>query len=189
MTTSLTYNDANQLLTEGYSGGTLGGFTVTGGYDTALRRTSLSLNSSPAVSLTYGYDYASRLTNVTDGTYSAGYTFLVNSPLIGQITLKSNTTVRLTTTKQFDYLNRLQGISSAPAAAGQLPLSYAYQYNAANQRTRMTLTDSSFWIYGYDSLGQVKSGKRYWADGTPVPGAIARSANPAAMPTGRIFAR
>src|SRR5262249_41053098 len=30
--------------------------------------------------------------------------------------------------------------------------------------------DDSFWIYEYDSLGQVKSGKRYWSDQTPVAG-------------------
>src|SRR5213594_4562100 len=44
------------------------------------------------------------------------------------------------------------------------------QYNDANQRTRVTLNDGSFWIYQYDSLGQVTSGKKFWADGGPVPG-------------------
>lgn len=49
-------------------------------------------------------------------------------------------------------------------------MSLSCQYNDANQRTRATLNDGSFWIYRYDSLGQVISGKRYWNDGTPVPG-------------------
>ena len=52
-------------------------------------------------------------------------------------------------------------------------VSYDYQYsqyNGANQRTRTQLADGSFWIYEYDSLGQVKSGKRYWSDWTPVAG-------------------
>ena len=44
------------------------------------------------------------------------------------------------------------------------------QHNNANQRTRVNLADGSFWIYEYDSLGQVKSGKRYWPDWTPVAG-------------------
>lgn len=120
---------------------------------------------------TFGYDTtSSRLTNVTDGTYSAGYTYLANSPLVSQITLKSNTTVRMTTSKQYDYMNRLQQIMSSPAATNQLPIAYGYAYNHANQRNRVTLNDGSFWIYEYDVLGQVKSGKKYWVDGIPVPG-------------------
>ena len=40
--------------------------------------------------------------------------------------------------------------------------------NSANQRTRTTHADGSYWIYQYDTLGQVTSGKRFWPDGTPV---------------------
>ena len=41
-TTTLTYNDADQLLAEGYVGsGALSGYTVSRGYDTLLRRTNL----------------------------------------------------------------------------------------------------------------------------------------------------
>ena len=35
---------------------------------------------------------------------------------------------------------------------------------------RYNLADGSFWVYEYDSLGQVKSGKRHWSDWTPVAG-------------------
>src|SRR5438270_2798215 len=35
---------------------------------------------------------------------------------------------------------------------------------------RITLADDSYWLYEYDSLGQVKSGKKYWSDWTPVAG-------------------
>jgi YD repeat-containing protein len=45
-----------------------------------------------------------------------------------------------------------------------------YLYNDANQRTRRTSVDDSYWRYEYDSLGQVVSGKRYWSDGTLVAG-------------------
>ena len=34
----------------------------------------------------------------------------------------------------------------------------------------MTRNDGSYWVYEYDTLGQVKSGKRYWREGTPVAG-------------------
>src|SRR6266567_4113756 len=46
----------------------------------------------------------------------------------------------------------------------------AKQYNDANQRKTLTLNNGCYWIYQYDALGQVTSGKKYWADGTPVPG-------------------
>jgi RHS repeat-associated protein len=67
-------------------------------------------------------------------------------------------------------LNRLLGISGVPGAANQLTLGFAYVYNDANQRRRATSAEGSFWIYQYDNLGQVISGKKYWADGTPVAG-------------------
>src|SRR3974390_331484 len=80
----------------------------------------------------------------------------------------------MATTKQFDFLNRLTQISSAPSSPPPWPapqvVSFSYQYNNANQRTRCTLADGSYWIYQYDSLGQVTGGKKYWADGTPVAG-------------------
>jgi RHS repeat-associated protein len=114
------------------------------------------------------YDPASRLTNVTDGTYAAGYVYLANSPLVSQITFRSNSTVRMTTTKTYDYLNRLLQISSVPSASSVV--SFDYAYNDANQRVRVNLADGSFWLYEYDSLGQVRSGKRYWSDWTPVAG-------------------
>ncbi len=76
----------------------------------------------------------------------------------------------MTTTKQYDYLNRLTSISSAGSQLAA-PVSFSYSYNSANQRTRNMLADNScFWSYGYDTLGQVTSGKKYWSDQTPVAG-------------------
>ncbi len=74
----------------------------------------------------------------------------------------------MTTTKSYDYLNRLTTISSA--AGGSNVAVFNYANNAANQRTAITNVDSSRWVYQYDSLGQVVSGKKYWFDGTPVAG-------------------
>jgi hypothetical protein len=65
-----------------------------------------------------------------------------------------NGTQVMTTTKQFDFLNRLRSISSS-GSQPLSPVSYAYSYNEANQRTRTGLADSSYWRYEYDSLGQV----------------------------------
>jgi YD repeat-containing protein len=105
---------------------------------------------------------------VSDGTNSATYSYLVNSPLVSQILFKQAAATRMTTTQQYDYLNRLQQISAVPSG-GQLGTMYGYQYNAANQRTVATLADNSQWKYGYDSLGQVTSGKKNWSNQGAVP--------------------
>ena len=73
----------------------------------------------------------------------------------------------MTTSKQFDYLNRLTSISSGIGASA---VGYSYAYNSANQRIRCMLADGSYWLYEYDSLGQVRSGRKYWSDQTPVAG-------------------
>ena len=166
----LAFNDANKLLSESYSGGTLSGLSVTNTFDQFLRRAALAVgnSSSPMLQHSFGYDTASRLATVTDNTgttaYSATYTYLANSPLISQITFKQGTTTRMSTTKQYDFLNRLTSISSSSS------ISSSYAYNNANQRTRSTLADGSYWVYTYDALGQVVSGHKYWFDQTPVAG-------------------
>jgi YD repeat-containing protein len=166
----LFYTAAGQLLSETGTAGTVNGLRVTNAFDAYLRRTSVG-SANGATTLTahdYGYDTAGRLSSAADGTFSATYSYLANSRLVSEIEFTSNSIVKLTTTKTYDNLNRLSSISSAPSAASAL--SYTYSYNDANQRTRVNLADGSFWIYEYDALGQVKSGKRYWSDWTPVAG-------------------
>jgi len=143
------------LLGESFSGGPLTGLSVTNGYDQYLRRTNLTALAASLLSqTTYGYDNASRLLTVNDGNNDvATYNYLANSPLVGQITFRQNSNTRMTTSKQYDDLNRLTQISSAPGGAGLLPLTYSYTYNAANQRTKNTFADGSHWVYQYDALG------------------------------------
>lgn len=74
----------------------------------------------------------------------------------------------MTTTKKYDYLNRVLGIRSVAAQTNVT--AFNYRYNDANQRQAVTLEDGSYWSYEYDRLGQVTSGKRFWGDGTPVAG-------------------
>jgi RHS repeat-associated protein len=174
ITTALAYNLAGELLSEAYSGGTLAGFSVTNGFDQFMRRTNLTaLNgASVLVKDAFGYDNASRLQTVTDNSgstaYSAAYNFVANSPLVSQIAFKSNAVTRMTTSKTFDFLNRLTQISSVPS--GSAAVSFTYSYNNANQRAGVQLGDGSYWRFGYDSLGQVTSGHKYFADETPVAG-------------------
>jgi len=171
MTTVRTFDDAGNLLTETYSGGPLHGLSVTNGYDHFLRRTNavlLSPQGAVLASTAYVFDSASRLKTVSDGTNNATYDYLANSPLAGQVTFKQSSAARMTTTKQYDLLNRLLSVASAPSAGP--PVSFAYGYNFANQRTNVTLADNSRWAFAYDALGQLTSGKKRWPDGTPVAG-------------------
>ncbi len=169
---SLAYNAAGQVLNETNNSGTLIGGNLRFTYDQYLRRTNHQLfaTNTSLLNHSFGFDAASRLTNASDGSFSGGYSFLANSPLISQITYRASGATRMTTTKSYDKLNRLTAISSQPGAAGAGPVSFNYTYNDANQRTRVSLEDGSFWIYQYDKLGQVTSGKRYWSDWTPVAG-------------------
>jgi RHS repeat-associated protein len=168
ITTTYGYNGVSELLTESYSGGTLGGLSISSGYDSLLRKTNVMVTGFAGTMNGYAYDNASRLSMVSDGTNSATYSYLANSPLVSQILFKQAAATRITTTQQYDYLNRLQQISAAPSG-GQLGTVYAYQYNAANQRIVATLADNSQWKYGYDSLGQVISGKKNWSNQGAVP--------------------
>jgi RHS repeat-associated protein len=170
ITTSLGYNNANQFLGEGNSGGIMDGLSITNVYDSLLRRTNVSAISSSALSAAaYGYDSASRLSTATNESGDwAAYTYLANSPLVSQIMFKQGATTRMTTTKKYDFLNRLTQIASAPSAGSNIASSYTY--NSANQRTRNVEADGSYWRYQYDALGQVTAGRKYWADQTPVAG-------------------
>jgi RHS repeat-associated protein len=120
---------------------------------------------------TNAYDTAGRLSSVTaDSGASATYGYLPNSPLWQTLTFRQGTTNRLTTTRGHDRLNRLQTISSSSSSSSSSPVGVNYLYNDASQRVRATDADGSHWVYEYDALGQVKGGKKYWADGTPVAG-------------------
>ncbi len=159
-----TYNDAGQLLTETFP---VAGVTITNGYDSLLRRSSLSSGAggSPVF---YGYDAASRLSTVAQASQLVTYSYLANSPLVSNITFKTSGATKMTTTKSYDNLNRLTSIVSVPSASSAV--SFSYDHNSANQRTRRTDTDGSYWDYTYDSLGQVTSGHKKWSDTTSVAG-------------------
>ncbi|HUD83607.1 MAG TPA: hypothetical protein VMQ67_08895, partial [Candidatus Saccharimonadales bacterium] len=63
--TSFVYDLANDVLSESYSNGILGGLTVTNQFDPDLRRTNMVLwNGAALVRAIYGYDNASRLASV-----------------------------------------------------------------------------------------------------------------------------
>jgi len=157
-----TFNDAGLPLSESYSNGPLDGISISSVYDGFLRRTTntTALNGTNLTMITNNFDAASRLYFISDQTDSATYSYLSNSPLVQQINLKQGSTTRMTTSKTYDYLNRLTAISSANASSVVLD-SHNYGYNSANQRTAVTNTDNSKWNYSYDSLGQVTGGGKH----------------------------
>ena len=169
LTATRAFNPAGQLLAESYSGGVLDGLSVTNGYDSLLRRSSLAaLHNSSFLLHTFGFDSASRVSAVSDGTNSATYAYLANSPLVDTVVFQQNATTRMTRTNRYDYLNRLTSVTSS---VGGMPVSaFSYAYNDANQRVAVTNVDSTRWSWGYDALGQVTSGKKYWSDNTIVAG-------------------
>jgi YD repeat-containing protein len=165
-TTTFSYTTASLPLGESHVGGTLGGWAVTNTFDGNLRRATVAATLSGAAQFTqgYGYDTAGRLQSATSGSFSAEYGYHANSPLVSTVSHRYGGNNRMVTTKQYDLINRLSSIANGSGD------SHAYGYNGANQRTNVVRADGSYWVYAYDSLGQVTSGKRYWSDGTPVAG-------------------
>ena len=74
----------------------------------------------------------------------------------------------MTSVNSFDRLNRLK--STVSSIGSGIVSSHAYSYNDADERTRAALADGSFWNYGYDDLGQLTSGNRFWRNGPAVIG-------------------
>jgi len=176
ITTDLRYNDADQALTEAYTGGTLAGLNMAWTYDSALRRDTVRAKNGGTTqqAATYQYDTAGRLWKVIDSSYVGTYGYHANSMLINTLgyTNGGGTGQGLAVSRAYDRLNRLTSVSSKPygSAAPSLPVGFQYQYNTANQRTRADLGDGTYWVYEYDALGQVTRGRRYWGDGTPMAG-------------------
>src|SRR5271165_3628622 len=103
--------------------------SVSSGFDALLRRANVAalLGSSVLGEAGYGYDYASRLKTASDASGdSVTFTYLANSPLVSQIVSKQGATTRMTTTKLYDFLNRLTQISSMPSAGSNIASAYTY---------------------------------------------------------------
>ncbi len=172
--TTLDYDYVGNLLRESYVGGSLAGISVTNGYDHWLRRTNVVAwyGLGPLNWSQYSYEAGNRLHSASEWLtayirgVSATYGYLASSRLVGQIAFVNGAS-QVTTTKKYDKLNRLKGVSTG---AGGSVASFSYNYDNANQRIRVTVEDGSYWLYEYDASGQVTSGRKYWSDGSPVSG-------------------
>ena len=177
-TTTLSYNNLGELLTEGHAGGDLNNLSVNLTYDAFARRmTMLAMNgATPLLNQNYGYQAGtSRLRQVDDGTQAARYDYEPNSPLVNTVTMGmvsgGSVIPRLTTVRDYDKWNRLMGVTATPSGSTMPAMGKrGYEYNAAQQRKRQTLEDGSYWAYDYDALGQVKAGNHHLKDGMPLAG-------------------
>jgi len=80
----------------------------------------------------YGYDEASHLESVSDGTNSATNSCLDNSPFAEQIAFATNGTTVMTTPKAYDFLNRLTAMTSAAGGSNVAVFNYAFVYDGWN---------------------------------------------------------
>lgn len=171
-TTTTVYQGLTSLpFTESTASGVLDGVTLTRGYDTLYRPTTLSV---PAAAYDHGLTYrdGSRLDTLTttlQGTTTThAYTYLANSSLISTLTQKLGATTALSTTRTYDRLNRLVSIAASPSSS---PVnSTAYGFNSANQRILATDASGDNWNYGYDSLGQVTAAAKKTSTAVVIPG-------------------
>src|SRR5690606_31753058 len=179
-TRTIAYSEPGQPLEEDFTSGVLDAVRIVNAYDTSLRRTENELLVS-ALSrnfVTFEYEEDSgRLEKVNRrpyrgapdlALYSGQYAYKPHADLVDTLTFRHGTTLLTTGTRTYDNLDRLTTIAWDSAAGPDE--SYTYTYNDANQRTRLDLADGSYWIYTYDDLGQLLSGKRHLAGGAHLPG-------------------
>jgi YD repeat-containing protein len=83
---------------------------------------------------------------------------------MSNVVFKNGGTTRMTTSRTYDGFGRLTSIAAIRNPQSEIRNSFSYAYNPANQRAAVTNADNSRWDFGYDSLGQVTSGKKRWSD-------------------------
>lgn len=168
---AITYTAAGQPDVITHTGGPLDGIALDYAQD-ALNRPAgytATMGAQIVAAASHGYDAAGRLGTVTFRNDTFVYSYIQGSgSLVGGITARRNNNPVMTTTKNYDGLNRLTTISQRVGT--NVVSSHAYAYNQADQRTRATREDGAYWDYSYDTLGQVVGGIKKTAAGQPIPG-------------------
>jgi len=167
---TVTRNGLGQVTNESWSVGPHTGRSLSFAYDDRLRRTNVTFRSDSVTNGTigYGFDGSGRISSIVDGSSSATFAYVANSPLLQQIQLKQGAFTALTVSRQYDRWSRLQAQTAVGGISGSI--GQEYTFNSAGQRVRANLMDGSYWVYEYDALGQVRTGRRYWNNGDPVAG-------------------
>lgn len=177
VSTTLDYNNLDQLLTEGNVGGVLSGSGIEIRYDSTARRTQLigsRTGTSTVLTQNYLYDRASRLWAVNDGTYGSRYEYEPKSSLVKTVRqgpwVAETVNERVSRTSTYDAWNQLKSITTTVNAAAQPQLGRTLFYNLQGLRDRQELGDGSQWKYKYDDAGEVLEGKHVLNGGPSVPG-------------------
>jgi RHS repeat-associated protein len=161
-TTHFSYDAAGELLN---AGGLWSNDTVSYTYTNRLRA-SMTVNSQPStLNLSYSYDKALRMTNLTSGVGSFGYHYLPQrSTLISQLLLPNSAYI----TNSYDNVSRLQSTALANSS-GHVLDGYTYGYDRLGQRTNIVrdygLMNSTA-NAGYDAIGELTSWTAKEANGT-----------------------
>jgi len=108
-TQTMDFNAPGQLTGHQYTSGQLNGISIASGYDNLFRRSSLSAQSQGSgllISVSYGYDPASRLQTVSTldpqaAPLTATYNYHLHSGLVSNIVFAASGTVKMTTTKRY----------------------------------------------------------------------------------------
>ncbi|HEY3762423.1 MAG TPA: hypothetical protein VGN23_11815, partial [Verrucomicrobiae bacterium] len=149
-TNAYTYNSAGELLS---AGGLWADDTLSYTYQNRAR-TQMNLNhlSGPAWTVSYSYDMALRMTNVTSPAGAFGYIFDKTKSLrVDEQTLPGGMYI----TNTFDSVARL--LSTALKGGSTNLDSEIYGYNTASQRVAETNAAGDYRTYTYDNGGQLLS--------------------------------
>jgi RHS repeat-associated protein len=162
-----TYATTGELEDEVYTGSStlLTGLSLEREYDALHRLESLSVPGATLVD--YGYDDASRLKTITQGTRVATIGYKSNVGTVQTVTTAVSGTERVKHKRTTDNLGRVSQVDTTGNGT-TLHASRTYTYNDANQRTRVEHEDDRRWAYGYDALGQVTSAEKRLSDDTTV---------------------
>ena len=131
--------------------------TVSYTYDNGRRRSSLTLLAPNASAWTqsYGYDSASRMTNITSPAGAFTYAYDATRQLqVNKLTLPNTAYI----TNLYDTVARLTGTYLKNSGDTNLN-SHQYSYNVGNQRIQQVFTATNYVDYTYDNIGQLKTAK------------------------------
>lgn len=122
-------------------------------YNSRLRSSiSVSVPDGSAWAVTYSYDAAKRLTNVTSAAGSFGYGYRAGqaSRLPVFLSLPNGSYI----TNTYDSVARLSA-TILKTGGGTVLNSHQYTYNQANQRTQQVFTAGNYINFTYDGMGQL----------------------------------
>lgn len=165
----LDYDHAGRLTAAVCTNGSFLGITLSNRFNGLNGRDQLRVaGSSPGIVHDYRFDTLGRLGVVSNGVYSASYSYLPNSQLLRTTSFTNASAAKLVTTRAWDYGDRLRSVQNQAGAAAVT--SHHYGYDAFNRRTRATLEDGSAWSYDYNDRNELVLGARAWPDESPVAG-------------------